>query len=161
MELRKRSEEAAEVAVSNSRVSSRKYKEYFDRKSSSRKFKINDEVLLILPTSANKLIMQWKGPYIITGEHSNGVDYYVKVGNRTKIYHANMLKSYRRRENLVQKQCLSIHHSSELFDSVQDVPVSEISQYDSLNSVDNSFSDGINLFESSETAKVNVNISFF
>ena len=71
VDLRNKLHETAKIAVDNAKISMTKYKEYFDKKTTSRKFQINDEVLLMLPTSTNKLIMQWKGPYAITGVHSN------------------------------------------------------------------------------------------
>lgn len=58
-----------------------------------------DEVLILLPTTTNKLTMQWKGRYRVTKSHQNGVDYLIKVGNKVKLYHINMLKKYIRRED--------------------------------------------------------------
>ena len=56
-----------------------------------------DEVLLLLPTDNNKLIMQWKGPFSVT-EKLNPYDYKVDVKGKIKTYHGNMLKKYYRRE---------------------------------------------------------------
>ncbi|XP_068210592.1 uncharacterized protein [Palaemon carinicauda] len=108
-------------ASCNGMVSAKKYKEYFDKKTTSRKFKVNDEVLVMLPNSSNKFLMQWKGPYIITDVHSNGVDYYVKVGNRLKLYHANMLKTYHRRSkvSVIQQEVNDLLDSSNLFSALQ------------------------------------------
>ena len=92
IDLRDKLQETAQTAVDNANISAKKYKEYFDRKTKSRKFKVNDEVLIMLPTSYNKFVMQWKGPYIISDLHANGVDYYIKVGNKIKLFHVNMLK---------------------------------------------------------------------
>ena len=100
LDLRAKLQEMAKVAVSNAEISSRKYKEYFDRKAKPRKFIKGDEILIMLPNKSNKFLMQWKGPYIIDSCHSNGVDYNVKVGNKIKLYHANMLKRYYRRVNV-------------------------------------------------------------
>lgn len=125
LDLRNKLEETAKVAVENAKVSAQKYKEYFDRKSSFRKFKVNDEVLVMLPTSTNKFTMQWKGPYLISNVHSNGVDYYVKVGNQTKLYHANMLKAYHRRVSIAQKEIHELNHSSQLLDLINNTDVLE------------------------------------
>ena len=118
VDLRNKLEETAKIAVDNSKISARKYKEYFDRKTSFRKFKVNDEVLVMLPTSTNKFTMQWKGPYIVTDVHSNGVDYFVKVSSRIKLYHVNMLKAYSRRVNITHEGNLDINHSSKLSELV-------------------------------------------
>ncbi|XP_068205363.1 uncharacterized protein [Palaemon carinicauda] len=119
--LRDKLQSMAEVVVNNAKVSAKKYKEYFDKKTTSRKFKVNDEVLVMLPNSSNKFLMQWKGPYIITDVHSNGVDYYVKVGNRLKLYHANMLKTYHRRSkvSVIQQEVNDLLNSAKLFSALQ------------------------------------------
>ena len=67
-------------------------KMYHDKKSMPRKFVVGDQVLLLLPTTANKLQMQWKGPYMIAEVSKN--NYKITVGNKTRLYHANMLKKY-------------------------------------------------------------------
>ena len=53
--------------------------------------------MLLLPTDNNKLLMQWKGPYVIQ-EVVGPNDYKVKVGRGLKTYHANLLKKYVDRE---------------------------------------------------------------
>ena len=40
---------------------------YYNKKARSRTFKEGDEVLLLLPTDHNKLLMQWKGPFKVAG----------------------------------------------------------------------------------------------
>ena len=95
-ELRNKLEETAEIASSQLKVSSDRYKTYFDKKSSQRKFQVSDEVLVLLPVDHNKLLMSWRGPYKVTGIKNN-VDYYVEVDGKIKLYHANLLKKYFRR----------------------------------------------------------------
>lgn len=68
-------------------------KKYYDRKARLRVLQEGDQCLLLLPTSANKLLAQWKGPYKVVRRHSN-VNYVVKVGNEEKKFHINMLKKY-------------------------------------------------------------------
>nr|KAG5704039.1 hypothetical protein BaRGS_032128 [Batillaria attramentaria] len=72
-------------------------KMYHDKKSTPRKFSVGDKVLLLLPTTANKLQMQWKGPYTVKEVLNN--DYRIEMNGSTKVYHANMLKHYFEREN--------------------------------------------------------------
>ena len=56
-----------------------------------------DQVLILLPTDSNKLLMQWRGPYIV--ESCMGANAYrIKMGSKTKTYHVNMLKKFITRE---------------------------------------------------------------
>ena len=63
LELKDRLQETCEVAKQELSKSQGKQKRYYDVKSHERKFKEGDKVLLLLPTDANKLLMQWKGPF--------------------------------------------------------------------------------------------------
>ena len=85
------------LAQDNIRSAASRHKLYFDRKATSRSFKVNDEVLVLLPTDSNKLLMAWKGPYKVLAIH--GVDYKISVGGKEKVLHANMLKRYSRRSD--------------------------------------------------------------
>lgn len=94
-ELRNRLEETAEIVASNANISANRYKKYFDRKSTQRSFKPNDEVLVLLPESSNKLLMTWKGPFRVL--KCKNVDYLIDMNGKHKLFHANMLKKYFRR----------------------------------------------------------------
>ena len=68
---------------------------YYDRKAKPRCLEV--QVLILLPTDSNKLLMQSRGPYTV--ESCVGAkDYRVKMGSKTKMYHVNMLKKYIARE---------------------------------------------------------------
>jgi len=56
-----------------------------------------DEILVLLPTDSNKLLLQWKGPFEIL-ERVRGDNYRIQLVGRTKTFHANMLKKYWSRE---------------------------------------------------------------
>lgn len=99
LDLRSRLEDSAMIASANAAVNSKLYKTYFDRKAKSRVLAEGDEVLVLLPSSNNKLTMQWKGPYSVVKRHVNGVDYHVKTHGKVKLYHINMLKKYVRRDS--------------------------------------------------------------
>ena len=74
-----------------------KGKHYYDRKTKVRKFQPGDKVLVLLLTDHNKLLMQWKGPYEVSAVV--GVNNYkVRVEDKLKVYHANLLKAYIKRE---------------------------------------------------------------
>ncbi|XP_037803935.1 uncharacterized protein LOC119598356 [Penaeus monodon] len=104
LDLRSRLEESAQMASSHADVSGKMYKAYFDRTAKVRKLNEGDEALVLLPTSHNKLTMQWKGPYSVVKKHDNGVDYEVKVNSKKRLYHINMLKKYVRRDEVSSSQ---------------------------------------------------------
>lgn len=96
LDLQQRLEETCDLAKRELQKSQRKYKMYYDRKAKCRKFKIGDEVLLLLPTDSNKLLMHWKGPFTIVDKVGT-MDYKVDLGRRIQTFHANLLKRYYRR----------------------------------------------------------------
>ena len=116
----------AKGTINNAEISSQNYKEYFDKKAKYRKFEKGAEVWIMLPNKSNKFLMQWKGPYNIVNCHANGVDYDVKVGNRIKLYHANMFKCYfwRNKVGLVQQSDLC--HSNSFFQMFKEMVVATL-----------------------------------
>ena len=42
--------------------SQKRYKKYYDRKAKSRCLEVGEQVLILLPTDSNTLLMQWRGP---------------------------------------------------------------------------------------------------
>lgn len=50
-------------------------------------------MLLLLPTKRNKLLLQWKGSYVVT-EVANSLDYRIYIEVKMKTCNANMLKQY-------------------------------------------------------------------
>ena len=133
LDLRTKLQETAKIAVQNANISASRYKEYFDRKAKPRKFVKGEEVLIMLPSNSNKFLMQWKGPYTVDSTHENGVDYIVKVGNRLKLYHANMLKRYFRRNqvNMIQETTEEISVARKPFSQIQ---VNVVASLESMNS---------------------------
>jgi len=70
-----------------------KAKAHFDRKARSRELKAGDKVLILLPTDSHKLLMQWKGPFVIL-DKVGIADYKVQLESGSKVFHINMLKQY-------------------------------------------------------------------
>ena len=95
-ELKEFFQEAAEIVESNIDEAAKNNKKYRDRGSKPRKFEKNDEVLLLVPDSNNKLLMTWKGPFKVLECKNN--DYEIEVNGKKKLYHANLLKKYYRRQ---------------------------------------------------------------
>ncbi|XP_063615688.1 uncharacterized protein LOC134788803 [Penaeus indicus] len=100
LDLRTKLEESAQLASSHAKINSNLYKAYFDRGAKARSLAVGDEVLVLLPSTHNKLTMQWKGPYTVIKRHDNGVDYLIKVKGKAKLYHINMMKKFIKREDI-------------------------------------------------------------
>lgn len=109
-DLRQRLEESARIAAQHADISGALYKQYFDKSTRRRRLNIGDEVLLLLPTSNNKLLMQWKGPYRVI-DRRNYVDYIIEIRGRPRLFHINMLKKFVRRG---QVNFLSINSGEQL-----------------------------------------------
>ncbi|XP_069971005.1 uncharacterized protein [Penaeus vannamei] len=103
LDLRSRLEETARLAAEQAEISSRNYKAYYDLKAKPRKLNTGDDVLVLLPSSSNKLVMQWLGPYSVVECKGNGVDYVIRGRGKNKLFHINMLKKYFRRDGLERK----------------------------------------------------------
>jgi len=93
VDLRNRLEETWEMAHEEMKKQQGIQKRQFDSRAKDRTFKHGDLVLILLPTSDNKLLMQWKGPFKVL-ERVDGLHYRIQVGRKQKIFHANMLKQY-------------------------------------------------------------------
>lgn len=93
MDLREKLEDIMVIATQNLKTSQNRYKKYFDKGSRQRCFEEGDEVLILLPTDANKLLMQWRGPYKVL-ERKGLNNYRIEIKGKSKTYHVNMLKRY-------------------------------------------------------------------
>ncbi|XP_077551761.1 uncharacterized protein LOC144165881 [Haemaphysalis longicornis] len=96
VDLRDRLEQTCKIAHEQLGKAKEKQKDYYDRKSRPRKLSVGNKVLILLPTDSNKLLMQSKGPFEITGK-KNDVDYEISLGGKRKVFHVNMLKLYEER----------------------------------------------------------------
>jgi hypothetical protein len=98
-ELKERLEESLKLAQQELEKSQGRYKRQYDRRAKPRGFRPGDKVLILLPTDQNKLLMQWKGPYVI--DRAVGInDYKVRIGTKQKTFHVNMLKKYVERDEV-------------------------------------------------------------
>ena len=67
-----------------------------DRTARSREFHPGDQVLVLLPTSTNKLLAEWQGPYPIT-KRIGKVNYEIKMTDRRKqkrVFHITLLRAW-------------------------------------------------------------------
>ena len=97
VELRERLDQTLKIAKESLENSQVRYKKYFDKKTKDRSFHPGDQVLVLLQTNNNKLLMQWKGPYNVD-KVVNKNDYTIKIGAKSKLYHANLLRKYLKKE---------------------------------------------------------------
>ena len=89
-------EAAREMVIQNMKKSQNKEKEWYDLKARDMKLRIGDQVLVLLPTSTNKLLSQWHGPYEVTRVIGK-VNYEIEMPERRRkkvIFHINMLKKW-------------------------------------------------------------------
>ena len=93
LDLKDRLHETCELAQKMAEKSALKYKKYYDQKKRGRDLKVGDQVLILLPTDNNKLLMQWKGPFKVV-EKFNNCDYRIDINGNIKCYHINLLKKY-------------------------------------------------------------------
>ena len=101
-ELREKLEDTLKIAHEELQKAQQKGKHYYDKKTKVRKFKPGDKVLVLLPTDHNKFMMQWKGPYEVSAVVGTS-DYKVKVKDKLKVYHTNLLKAYIQREKEIKE----------------------------------------------------------
>ena len=101
-DLRGRLETTLHLAHQNMLRAQRKHKYHYGKRARPGKLNVGDEVLVLLPTNNNKLLMQWKGPYKLI-ERIGMNDYRVRVKGKVRTYHVNLLKEHvegKKRERL-------------------------------------------------------------
>ena len=84
LDLRERMESTCEIAKEGLKQASKRYRKYHDVRSRERKFNTDDEVLVLLSTSSNKLLMQWQGPYRIIKKIAKN-DYRILMNDARKM----------------------------------------------------------------------------
>ena len=92
--VRERLEEMTELVEENVRAAQGQQKKWYDQTARQRELQPDEEVLVLLPTSSNKLLAQWQGPYRIL-RRVGKVNYEVVMPNKRKrrnVFHVNMLK---------------------------------------------------------------------
>ena len=86
----------SELVQENMKRAQQKQKAWYDRNAREREFQPSDQVLVLLPTTTNKLLAQWQGPYRVL-RRMGKVDYVIDMHDRRKrhrTFHANMLRKW-------------------------------------------------------------------
>ena len=82
-------------------------KHWYDRKSRERALNEGDKVLVLLPTSNDKLLAQWQGPYVVRRK-VNDVNYEIDLGSRKRkrfrLFHINMLRRWYETNSFVEEE---------------------------------------------------------
>ena len=81
LSVQERLEEMADIVKQNLSGAQKTQKRWYDRKAHEREFTEGDKVLVLLPTSTNKLKAEWLGPYEVV-ERINKVIYRVKMHDK-------------------------------------------------------------------------------
>ena len=100
LELRERLDDTMKIAQEELKSQS-KNKRLYDGGAKRKGFQVGNKVLILLPTDNNKLLLQWRGPFVVE-DCGNGNNYGVEINKRIKAYHVNMLKPYFERESDVE-----------------------------------------------------------
>ena len=91
--IREKLEKMTELVQENLSQAQKQRKARYDQNARSREFQPGDQVLVLLPTSTNKLVAQWRGPYAVV-QHLGKVNYETEMADKQKkkrILHINML----------------------------------------------------------------------
>ena len=92
----------AELVQENLERAQKKQKSYYDQNARGKRYEVGEEVLVMLPCSANKLRSAWQGPFPIVRQVSP-VDYEVDTGRhrkRLRIFHVNLLRKWKDRDKV-------------------------------------------------------------
>ena len=83
--MREKLAKMSELVEQNMSRSQNQQKAWYDRNAHTRRFKPGDKVFVLLPTSTNKLLAQWEGPYDILRKVGR-VTYEVDMVDKRKRY---------------------------------------------------------------------------
>ena len=111
------------VVHENLKEAQRKQKAWYDQNARERTLQEGDLVLVLLPTSSNKLAAKWQGPYKVE-RRVGKVNYVVDMHDRRKrrrIFHINMLREFHSGSG--PSAVLWTEGGEEETDSLEDIPV--------------------------------------
>ena len=96
-DLQNRLQDTCKLAHEHLKKAKEVQRAYYNKKARNRSFNIGDQVLLLLPTNHNKLLLHWKGPFPVVGRQGQ-CDYQIDLNGQVKTFHANLLKAYHSRD---------------------------------------------------------------
>ena len=116
LEIRDRMEKMVDIAHKNLSKAQEQQKKWYDAHARQRQFTVGDQVLVLLPTSTNKLLAEWQGPYQVSKQVGE-VNYQIDMHDRRKrkrIFHVNMLRPW--------------HVPTDVSYMAEEVPVTELEE---------------------------------
>ncbi|XP_068240734.1 uncharacterized protein [Palaemon carinicauda] len=93
VDMRERLQDTCRLAQEELERARDKYQCYYDKNACKREINEGDKVLLLLPTSNNKLLVQWQGPFEVV-KKVNRYNFVLNINGVERKYHINMLKLY-------------------------------------------------------------------
>uniref|UniRef100_A0A3B3HBU1 Gypsy retrotransposon integrase-like protein 1 n=1 Tax=Oryzias latipes TaxID=8090 RepID=A0A3B3HBU1_ORYLA len=110
LQMRNHLEKYRDLAQENLTRAQRDQKSWYDKKARQRELEPGKKVLILLPLTANKLLAKWQGPYEVI-RRVGPVTYEIAhpdKGKHSQIYHVNLLKEWKDREQLQSQQTLMV-----------------------------------------------------
>ena len=92
-DLQRKIQTALNSAQDNVSTAQKRMKDHYDKKTTERQLEPGDLVMVLLPTSSNKLLTTWGGPHKISRRLTNN-NYEIDMGRRKAILHINNLRKY-------------------------------------------------------------------
>ncbi|KAG5277592.1 hypothetical protein AALO_G00119390, partial [Alosa alosa] len=108
LKMRQKMEEMATIVEDNMTKAQQIQARWYDQRARQRSFAPGQQVLLLLPTTENKLLARWQGPYRVTRQ-LGPVTYELEMPGRRKTkqaFHVNLLKEWRDREEVPSQQLM-------------------------------------------------------
>ncbi|KAL2102386.1 hypothetical protein ACEWY4_001554 [Coilia grayii] len=108
LKMRDKMEEMSGLVEDNMTKAQQNQARWYDQRARERSFRPGQQVLLLLPTTENKLLARWQGPYAVTRQ-LGPVTYELEMPGRRKtkqVFHVNLLKEWREREAPLSQQLL-------------------------------------------------------
>uniref|UniRef100_A0A3B3Q5E6 Integrase catalytic domain-containing protein n=1 Tax=Paramormyrops kingsleyae TaxID=1676925 RepID=A0A3B3Q5E6_9TELE len=108
LQMRKKMEQMAKLVHVNMEKAQVRQKHGFDKKAKARVFRPGQEVLLLLPTSDNKLLARWQGPFRVLRKMGPATYEISMPQHRRKkqTFHVNLLKEWHSKGDSVSQQLL-------------------------------------------------------
>lgn len=107
LDLQDRLEKTCQLAQEQLRKASGRYRKYYNKQTKDRRFDVGTQVLVLLPMSRNKLLLQWRGPFEVK-QVLKDVDYRIDIAGKLRIFHANILKQYQSRKEQDDRGVLTV-----------------------------------------------------
>ena len=112
--IRERLEKMRNIVKENLEEAQQVQKKAYDKRARDQTLKEGDKVLVLLPTTTNKLTAQWQGPYRVLRQVGK-VTYELYMPSRRKkrnIYHINLLRKWHEEETV----CVGIAEEEDEFE---------------------------------------------